>query len=180
MCSLVFVFNSEIDSLIQARAMSSSGESTEDNPMPIKIENALLLHKDKLLLVDRTRKTCVCRTPVTDLPSSPTSTKEEMFGRNSRPECPATADLVDDFHPPNHPIHQKMVPVKYGTPGGGRDSDTSKPGEEELGLKRKEYYDHVFALREPPTSSQNRVAVESIVAIDIRTNVVVSLCTLIL
>jgi len=93
-----------------------------------------------------------------------------MHARKPKPESLGVGLL-----PPDHAIHESMFPIEFGTPDDKQSNNyTSKSEDQELRRKQKQYYDYNCVLREPLTSPQNRVAIECIVATDIKTNVIVS------
>ena len=109
------------------------------------------------------------RSPDAELFLSPANTKGEMFGRKSKLEL-----LVDDFQPSNHLIHRNLLPIGHDTEIDEQEDEyTLMPEDQELGKGREQTYEQVLALRELQKLPRNRVAIECIVAIDVKTNIVV-------
>lgn len=65
--------------------------------------------------------------------------------------------------------------IDRGTPGDQAIfSDAKTPEQKELAKKKSQYYNDVFASREPNASARERVTKESPILADVRTNVIVS------
>ena len=95
---------------------------------------------------------------------SPAITEQEIFG------C---EPLFDDIYTPNHLVHQNTSQIEHISLGDINDDGyTFIPEEQELG-QVKQSYDHILAHREAQAATRKRLAIECIVAIDIKTNVIV-------
>lgn len=64
--------------------------------------------------------------------------------------------------------------LSRGTPGDqALFSSIKTPEQKELARKRSQYYDEIFAVKEPISSARERASRESMVTADVRTNVIV-------
>jgi hypothetical protein len=65
--------------------------------------------------------------------------------------------------------------IDRGSPGDQAIfSEAKTPQQRELARKKSQYYEDVFATREPSGSARERVTKESLIYADVRTNVIVS------
>jgi hypothetical protein len=72
--------------------------------------------------------------------------------------------------------NDKMNDIEYGT-GGKKEYPPIKnsSGYASKSNRKSQYYSDMFALREPPNLQRERVTRDSIVAAEVRTNVIVSI-----
>jgi len=92
------------------------------------------------------------------------------------PPSPADSDL-NEMRVPDEPTAEEsrlMRPIDRGAPGE-RLREPSTPQQKEFARRKSQYYQEQFAYREPNTSAKERVAKDSMIMADVRTNVIV--CT---
>jgi hypothetical protein len=126
---------------------------------PYEIANELSLHKDKPLLVNQRKKSAVS---LTELPPSPA---------DSEPVDPTMSTISDMTENERRIIR----PMDRGAPGDRAIfSDLKTPVQKQLARQKSQYYGEVFAYREPNASARERVSRESMIMVDLRTNVIVT------
>jgi hypothetical protein len=127
--------------------------------------------------------------PIEDPPSSP----EQTFVIDRR-----TKDLLSQKFPPSPEDSDSGMAMREASPASSasattreerritRNIDRGSPGDQaifseaktpqqrELARKKSQYYEDVFATREPSGSARERVTKESLIYADVRTNVIVS------
>ena len=139
--------------------MSQFEQVIGNTPGSSQLANVQSLHGKKPRPVSRTGRRTLERSP-----RSPAITEQEIFG------C---EPLFDDIYTPNRLVHQNIPQIEHISLGDINDDGyTFIPEEQELG-QVKQSYDHIFAHREAQATTRKRLAIECIVAIDIKTNVIV-------
>jgi len=138
---------------------ASTTTHASDNSSPYRIANELSLHKDRPLLVTQKRR----------------STTPSTF---ELPPSPAESELDETM-----PISPEMTkeelrltkPINRGAPGDQAIfSELKTPEQREVARKKSQYYNDVFAHREPMSSARERIFRDSIIMADVKTNVIVS------
>jgi hypothetical protein len=131
--------------------MLASSEQTITSPYEVAQRTSL--HKDKPLLVTQRKKSTVS---LNELPPTPDSEVDTM-------SSPA-AILKED----------ERFAKQLSREDKGFFSSTKTTEQKELAKKRSQYYDEVFAVKEPISLAHERASRESMVMADIKTNVIVS------
>jgi hypothetical protein len=103
---------------------------------------------------------------------------KELVSPNRWPPSPAESDSTDDQIPAPSALTMEQRRLKRdisrGSPGDQiTPSDAKTPDQRQLAKKRSQYYEDVFAYREPLSLARERVSRESMIMADIQTNVIV-------
>jgi hypothetical protein len=105
------------------------------------------------------------RASLIELPPSPADSDPEM--RQASPTGSPSATTTEE--------RRITRALDRGTPGDQAIfSNAKSPEQKELARKKSQYYNDVFAAREPNTSARERVLKDSQILADVRTNVIVS------
>jgi hypothetical protein len=124
--------------------------------------------------------------PEESLPSSPEQTPLEPIRKRvsliELPPSPADSDsAMRQASPKGSPsattTEERRITrtLDRGTPGDQAIfSNAKSPEQKELARRKSQYYNDVFAAREPSTSARERVLKDSPILADVRTNVIVS------
>jgi hypothetical protein len=123
--------------------------------------------------------------PITDAedPNSFTSFVREHWVRKQEtssklPPSPAESIMIKSLQATDDPLKKEerrlTRNVERGAPGDPSTFSLGKtPERRELAKKKSQYYDDAFAVRESKTSARERVHRESMVMVEVRTNVIV-------
>ena len=103
---------------------------------------------------------------------------KDLASPNRWPPSPADSESTDDQIPAPSVVTidqpRLMRDVSRGSPGDQIiPSDAKSPEQTLLAKKRSQYFEDVFAFREPLSLARERVSRESMIMADIKTNVIV-------
>ncbi len=103
--------------------------------------------------------------------------KSELLGQIQLPPSPADSEAqLRDPDPPSPKTESRYIrEVDRGAPGDAAIfSNTKTPEQKDLARRKSSFYGDIFAYREPPNTARERVTKNSMIMIDVKTNVIVS------